>query len=152
MRTLCIAAALALAGCPSIDLDPCGSDQDDPAPPEAWASLTTSSAFADAAVGRPLSIYAQYIVDYGESCSGDLGGSCTCTDGDPSPSAFDVVEIGCDDDACDVEHVSAYVSPLREIVVVPKRGTVTVRIRLGSAGGVEPDATGELTLVMPDGG
>jgi hypothetical protein len=144
---LLLASCLAFAGC-SFDLDTCGRDEDDSEPTATSAFLGTSSAAADAKVGEPLSIYVQYVVDDGESCTGDLGGDCRCTEAGPSPRAFDVVDLQCDDDACDVERVGDYVSDLREIVIVPRRAFVTVRLRAVSTAAGEADAEGVLMLQL----
>jgi hypothetical protein len=149
-----VASIFAFTGCFDINLDSCPADDDDDdddAVADVSATLTTSSALADASVGRPVSLFAQYLVDPGEHCTSDLDGTCSCTNGDPSPTEFEVVEVGCDDDACDVERVGDYVVYSREIVVIPKVDAVTVRVRLASSSGNAPDATAAYGVVVPSG-
>jgi hypothetical protein len=144
------ASIFAFTGCFDMNLDACPADDavDDA---NVAATLTTSSALADASVGRPVSIFAQYLVDPGEHCTPELDGTCSCSDGGPSPAEFEVVEVGCADDACDVENVGDYVVASREIVIVPKLDAVTVRVRLASSWDDAPDATAEYRVVVPSG-
>jgi hypothetical protein len=151
MQTRIVLASLVfLTGCFDMDLDSCPADDDD-AVTDVSATLTTSSALADASVGRPISVYAQYLVDPGELCTADLDGTCSCTDGGLAPAEFEVVEVGCDDDACDVESVGDYVGYSREIVIVPKLDAVTVRVRVASSSDAAPDATVAYRVIVPSG-
>ena len=130
-------------------MGPCGDMDDDPPDAASWAELSTSNAIEDATVGRPLSVYVQYVVDRGESCGGEFNKSCGCTDPGPSPAMFDVADVRCDDDACELVSVSELVSAFREVVIVPKRETVTVRARLTSPDDDEPEIAGELKVELP---
>ncbi len=145
-----VSLIFSLTGCFDMDLDSCPAADVD-AVTDVSATLTTSSALADASVGRPISVYAQYLVDPGEHCTPDLDGTCSCNDGGPAPAEFEVVEVGCADDACDVENVGDYVVASREIVIVPKLDAVTVRVRLVSSWDNAPDATAEYRVVVPSG-